>query len=246
MPIAIQRFNTWSTLTKAVLALTLAGIAGAAWATIMQEPALPEGMKFIKAREAILAAGWLPLQTREAGESFTEGKWHIVVPELVDCPSASFECSFAYVKEKRCLVVRVSDRRLTKAEVTKITRECPQSGGVPVVHAEPIVQQKKTKADPWEPEEDMSFIQARKQILAHGWKPVNEASKREPGTEYESLERQVLARGWREMSFCYPTGLSMCTFFYTKKNECMTVTTTGEQIRDLELYQWSDDCSLMK
>ncbi|MFZ6647739.1 hypothetical protein ACO0LO_18595 [Undibacterium sp. TJN25] len=227
----------WRQMLVAVMGILLLASAAQAQELVLK------GQPFLQARELILADGWLPLRfVKEEDSIFREGKWQAAVPEWDGCPAAFNGCFFNYIKEKQCLRLFVWDTRLTKMKVIEVFYECPGVGGVPVSDAKPVVAPRKAKGDPWEPEEDMPFAEARKQILAHGWKPVDMVARNERGHEFEWLERQIIARGWREMEFCTASGRSDCTFYYTKKKECMAVVATGERIKDMKVDIWVDEC----
>ncbi|MES2073959.1 MAG: hypothetical protein V4488_26635 [Pseudomonadota bacterium] len=113
-----------------------------------------DNMPFLKARELILADGWLPLRTSDKDTVFTEGKWKAAVPEWDSCPTATGGCFFNYIKGKECLRVFASDTRLTKMIVREnfqeeISHVCPTGSSVPVTHPVPIVAPRKAKGDPW-------------------------------------------------------------------------------------------------
>ncbi|MFZ6647740.1 hypothetical protein ACO0LO_18600 [Undibacterium sp. TJN25] len=195
-----------------------------------------EGMAFLKAREIILANGWLPLKTRQ--DATLSG---VAVPELDECPAALAGCGFNYIKGKECLWIFARDIRLRKMRVESISDECPKEAGIPVDHPKAIVLPVKAKGGPWEPEEDMRFTQARKQILAHGWTPINMA-RRDPEISYDSHEKRIVALGWRELESCSLDAGVLCLFYYEKKKQCMSVTTIGERINDMEVVGSTTEC----
>lgn len=84
-----------------------------------------------------------------------------------------------------------------------------------------------------------SFIKARKQLYATGWRADPRAHL--SSGEYMGLERQLVERGYTEVDSC-SEGLSFCIFQYTKGDACFRLQTQGEQIRFMKVYRWSSDC----
>jgi hypothetical protein len=82
----------------------------------------------------------------------------------------------------------------------------------------------------------MPFLGARKALIKHGWKPyiTNE-------TELVGAEVLLNKMGILEIESC-TEGVQYCEFHYKKKKECLSVTTTGEEVRDLIIYGWNFKC----
>lgn len=84
-----------------------------------------------------------------------------------------------------------------------------------------------------------SFIKARKQLYAAGWRadPMAHLS----AGEYIGFERQLVEKGYTEVDSC-SQGLSFCILQYVKGNACLRLQTQGEQIQLMKVDYWSSEC----
>jgi len=85
--------------------------------------------------------------------------------------------------------------------------------------------------------ENMSFLQARKIVLAHGWHPYKTHLTGKDGFPWAAIERKLLNRGMEEVSSC-SLGETDCNFFYTRGKTCLQVETRGEQIKWMRVIDW--------
>ncbi|MGE1172761.1 hypothetical protein [Pseudomonas sp. BW7P1] len=61
------------------------------------------------------------------------------------------------------------------------------------------------------------------------------------GYEYGGVERELAARDFLELDTC-SFDSSRCILFYSKKDACLRVDTMGEQLKDMAVTRWADEC----
>lgn len=61
------------------------------------------------------------------------------------------------------------------------------------------------------------------------------------GYEYGGVERELVARNILELDTC-SFDSSRCILFYSKKGACLRVDTIGEQLKDMAVARWADEC----
>ena len=83
---------------------------------------------------------------------------------------------------------------------------------------------------------EMPFIEARKALLLHHWKP--QKTKRQ--TEHFAVDKMLLKKNIVEVDIC--TVDSFCIFNYKKNNECLKVVAHGENLNDLIITNWDFSC----
>ena len=89
--------------------------------------------------------------------------------------------------------------------------------------------------------EEMPYFEARKLLLAEGWKPTdyaieNDAPTPEAKALDETLRAEWVALGAREVGGCFPTGLGMCFAIWTRHDELFVVELPSEAKRNSRVY----------
>lgn len=82
----------------------------------------------------------------------------------------------------------------------------------------------------------MPFLAARSVLLQHDWKPSAAKEMQPVGT---ALKLENI--GIVEIERC-TQGVQYCEFHYKKDNECLGITTTGEEVEDLIIDAWDFEC----
>lgn len=80
---------------------------------------------------------------------------------------------------------------------------------------------------------------ARSKVIKQGWKPTQMHTT--DGYEYSGVERELAARKFFELDTC-SLDSSRCILFYSKKGACLRVDTIGEQLDDMTVTRWTDEC----
>jgi hypothetical protein len=83
------------------------------------------------------------------------------------------------------------------------------------------------------------LLNARAKLLGHGWKPVRRHA--DDGYEYSGAELQLTRRKIFEVDSCSMDS-SRCILFYAKKGACLRMDTIGEQLKNMEVTRWVDEC----
>jgi hypothetical protein len=83
------------------------------------------------------------------------------------------------------------------------------------------------------------FIDARKRLIAQGWRP-DPLSHARTG-EYIGIERELVQDGFPEVDYC-SGGRSFCVLQYLKGGACLRLYTQGEQVRRMRVESWTNDC----
>ncbi|MDD1136731.1 hypothetical protein M5G22_04100 [Pseudomonas sp. TNT2022 ID233] len=86
---------------------------------------------------------------------------------------------------------------------------------------------------------DESLVSARSKLIKGGWKPTRMHTS--DGDEYSGVERELAARNFLEFDTC-SFDSSRCILFYSKKGACLRVDTIGEQLKDMTVTRWTDEC----
>lgn len=84
---------------------------------------------------------------------------------------------------------------------------------------------------------DMLYAQARVVLLSAGWSP----SPQEPAqsTEQRCGARVEICGAYPETDACSGTGMGFCAFrFRNAQGSILAITTTGEELADLTVYDW--------
>ncbi|AZV27503.1 hypothetical protein CT157_16315 [Pseudomonas syringae] len=83
------------------------------------------------------------------------------------------------------------------------------------------------------------LVAARYKLIKQGWKPTRMHAS--DGYEYSGVERELAARNFLELDVC-SFDSSHCILFYSKKGACLRVDTMGEQLKDMMVTRWTDEC----
>src|SRR5476651_623356 len=92
-----------------------------------------------------------------------------------------------------------------------------------------------TSAVAKELEEGMHLIAARKLLISKGWRPI----KTNP--VYGGTEKILINAHIKEVESC-AMDTPLCIFNYKKDDKCLRLYTEGEEIKDMRVTSWSDDC----
>jgi hypothetical protein len=88
-----------------------------------------------------------------------------------------------------------------------------------------------------------SFLVARSRILRSGWHPTQMHSDDE--YEYFGAEKELADRKFLEVDSCSMDAGARCILRYSKGTKCLRVDTVGEQLKDMKVTRWTDECPLM-
>ncbi|MCU7248051.1 hypothetical protein [Pseudomonas koreensis] len=86
---------------------------------------------------------------------------------------------------------------------------------------------------------DEPLVSARSNLIKQGWKPTRMHTS--DGYEYSGVERELAAHNFLELDTC-SFDSSRCILFYSKKGACLRVDTMGEQLNDMTVTRWADEC----
>jgi hypothetical protein len=85
-----------------------------------------------------------------------------------------------------------------------------------------------------------SFLVARSRILRSGWQPVRMHGKDD--YDFFGTEKELTDRDFMEFASCSMDAGALCTFYYRKEAKCLRVNTIGEQLKDMKVTRWTDEC----
>jgi hypothetical protein len=83
------------------------------------------------------------------------------------------------------------------------------------------------------------FLKARKALQEHGWKPVDVHAS--DGYEFIGVERILRDSKIYEVDSC-AIDKALCIFSYKKNGKCLRLLTHGEELTDMKVDSWSNDC----
>ncbi|POA34668.1 hypothetical protein [Pseudomonas sp. GW456-12-1-14-TSB6] len=86
---------------------------------------------------------------------------------------------------------------------------------------------------------DEPLVSARSKLIRQGWKPTRMHTS--DGYEYSGVERELAARDFLELDTC-SFDSSRCILFYSKKGACLRVDTMGEQLKEITVTRWANEC----
>ncbi|MCU0121719.1 hypothetical protein N8H74_25955 [Pseudomonas sp. B2M1-30] len=86
---------------------------------------------------------------------------------------------------------------------------------------------------------DEPLVSARSKLIKQGWKPTRMHAS--DGYEYSGVERELAVHNFEELDTC-SFDTSRCILFYSKKGACLRVDTIGEQLKDMTVTRWTDEC----
>lgn len=87
--------------------------------------------------------------------------------------------------------------------------------------------------------EGAKFVSARQALLKQGWKPLNVHQK--DGYEYIGVEHDLIKANFKEVDSC-AVDRALCIFRYKRKAQCLRVLTKGEEVPEMVVSSWSNDC----
>lgn len=83
------------------------------------------------------------------------------------------------------------------------------------------------------------LLSARAKLVKQGWKPTRRHIS--DGYEYSGAELRLTQGKIFEVDSCSMDS-SRCVLFYSKKGACLRMDTIGEQLRDMAVTRWTDEC----
>lgn len=86
---------------------------------------------------------------------------------------------------------------------------------------------------------DEPLVSARSKLIKQGWKPTRMHAS--DGYEYSGIERELAAHNFLELDTC-SFDSSRCILLYSKKGACLRVDIMGEQLKDMTVTRWTDEC----
>jgi hypothetical protein len=84
------------------------------------------------------------------------------------------------------------------------------------------------------------FSSARLRLIKAGWKPLH--MHQNDNYEYSGTEVELADHGFHEIDSCTTDAGSLCTFYYFKTSECLRLDTIGEQLKDIRVTYWKNEC----
>jgi len=81
----------------------------------------------------------------------------------------------------------------------------------------------------------MSFLAARKLLVHKGWRPIKS------NADYGGTEKILIDAHIEEAESC-AMDKAVCRFNYKKGDKCLRLFTQGEEIKDMRVYEWTNDC----
>ncbi len=85
-----------------------------------------------------------------------------------------------------------------------------------------------------------SFLIARARIVRSGWHPTR--MRKPDDYEYVGAEKELADRKFLEVDSCSMDAGALCILYYSKGGKCLRVDTVGEQLKDMKVTRWSDEC----
>jgi hypothetical protein len=85
-----------------------------------------------------------------------------------------------------------------------------------------------------------SFLVTRPRIIRSGWHPTRMHVNDD--YEYSGTERKLADRKFMEVDSCSMDAGALCILYYSKGKKCLRVDTMGEQLKDMKVTRWTDDC----
>jgi hypothetical protein len=85
---------------------------------------------------------------------------------------------------------------------------------------------------------DQPFKPARKAVIAHGWKPLNNTDP----SRLMGVDRVLYHAGYKEVYSC-AMDIGVCILQYKDKSgQCLSVFVKGEELKDIVVSDWSNQC----
>lgn len=89
-----------------------------------------------------------------------------------------------------------------------------------------------------------SFLRARARIVRFGWKPIRMHAH--DNYEYTGAEKRLAERKFLEVDSCSIDAGANCILYYSKAAECLRLDTVGEQVAEMEVTRWTNECPARK
>ncbi len=89
-----------------------------------------------------------------------------------------------------------------------------------------------------------SFLKARSRIISRGWKPMR--MHKDDNYEYDGAEKRLVARSFLEVDSCSIDAGANCILYYGKGASCLRLDTVGEQVNEMEVTRWTNECPVRK
>lgn len=89
-----------------------------------------------------------------------------------------------------------------------------------------------------------SFLEARTRIIKLGWKPIRMHSN--DNYEYDGAEKRLAERGFLEVDSCSIDTGANCILYYSKAAKCLRLDILGEQVVEMKVTRWANECPLGK
>lgn len=88
------------------------------------------------------------------------------------------------------------------------------------------------------------FLVVRARILRNSWQPIRMHINDD--YEYFGAEKELADRQFLEVDSCSMDAGALCILYYGKGRECLRVDTIGEQLKDMKVTRWTDECPVSK
>ena len=85
----------------------------------------------------------------------------------------------------------------------------------------------------------MSFLAARKLLIHKGWNPINVHDGM--NFPYIGIDKTLIIAHIEEVEAC-AMDRAVCIFNYKKGEKCFRLFTQGEEIKDMRVTYWTNDC----
>ena len=88
-------------------------------------------------------------------------------------------------------------------------------------------------------QKDMLFTTARQLLMTEKWRPINVHAH----DDYVlmGVEHELAKMNMKEFDSC-SIDFSNCLMRYKRSNECLSVFTIGEKVKDMKVVGWTDEC----
>jgi hypothetical protein len=84
------------------------------------------------------------------------------------------------------------------------------------------------------------FLRARSRIIKLGWKPT--PMHQNDGYERSGTDRLLAERKVFEVDACSVDAGVLCIFYYSKMAKCLRVDTVGENVGEITVTHWTEEC----
>lgn len=89
-----------------------------------------------------------------------------------------------------------------------------------------------------------SFLKARARIIRRGWKPIR--MHKNDNYEYDGAEKRLVESKFLEVDSCSIDAGANCILYYRKAASCLRLDTVGEQVKEMEVTRWTNECPVRK